>query len=232
MRTSSILGLMISALVVAACGAERSVAGGALAAAEAPLVHTSFPSEENSSSTRRHPGDFYVHEISGTFRQHAAILTERVVAEEDGVWIIDYRLEDGEGAKAFRVRMDENGQITRVGRLLDGGAEQPATLADYEAMMASASLAPDENEGLTATTQGTCLVGPAELDCETKNYRVLVGGEEASMGITESRSLPGRDLAGEITGADGKVIYRSVLIEHGNEARHDNDGVAMHLPPL
>ena len=234
MRTSSTLGLMISALVVAACGAERSAAEGALTAADAPLVHTSFPSDANSAppTPTRHAGDFYVHEISGTFRKHAAILTERVVAQEDGVWIIDYRLEDGEGAKAFRVRMDENGQISRVGRLLEGGAEQPATLADYEAMMASASVTPDENEGLTATTKGTCIVGPAELDCQTKSYRVRVDGEEASLGITESRSLPGRDLAGEITGADGKVIYRSVLIEHGNEARHDNDGVAMHLPPL
>lgn len=232
MRTSSKLGFVISALVVAACGAERSTAEGALTAADAPLVHTSFPAEAVPTTPTRHPGDFYVHEISGTFRKHAAILTERVVAEEDGVWIIDYRLEDGEGARAFRVRMDEDGQITRVGRLLEGGAEQPATVAEYEAMMASASLTPDENEGLTATTRGTCLVGPAELDCETKNYRVLVGGEQASMGITETRSLPGRDVAGEITGADGKVIYRSVLIEHGNEARHDNDGVALHLPPL
>ena len=233
MRTSSTLGLMFSALVVAACGAERSAGQGALTAAEAPLVHTSVPSDANSAPrSTRQAGDFYVHEISGSFRKHAAILTERVVAQEGDVWIIDYRLEDGEGARAFRVRMDGSGQITRVGRLLEGGAEQPATLADYEALMASASLTPDENEGLTATTKGTCIVGPSELDCETKNYRVLVGGEEASLGITESRSLPGRDLAGEITGADGKVIYRSVLIEHGNEARHDNDGVAMHLPPL
>jgi hypothetical protein len=197
------------------------------------MMHTSFPPPEASpAESARHAGDFYVHEISGSFRKHPAILTERVVAQEGDVWIIDYRLEDGEGAKALRVRMNGSGQIERVGRLLEGGAEQAATLADFEALMASASLTPDENEGLTATTKGTCIVGPSELDCETKSYRVLIGDEEASLGITESRSLPGRDLAGEITAPDGRVIFRSVLIEHGNEARHDNDGLAMHLPPL
>jgi hypothetical protein len=82
--------------------------------------------------------------------------------------------------------------------------------------MASASLSPDENEGLTASTKSTCTIGPSELDCETKNYRVRIGEQAANLGITASRAIPGLDISGEITAADGTVIYRSVLIEGGN----------------
>ncbi|HEV8549080.1 MAG TPA: hypothetical protein VGQ57_08630 [Polyangiaceae bacterium] len=234
MRTSSTLTSVFATLALLACSAERAQTLTPATAADAPLVHSTFPpaGAESASATARRPGDFYVHEISGSFRKHPAILTERVVAREGDTWIIDYRLEDSDGAKSIRVRLDENGEVSRVSKLLEGGAEQPGTLADYEAMMASASLAPDENEGLTATTRGTCTVGPSELDCETKSYRVLLGDREANLGITESASLPGRDLAGEITASDGTVIYRSVLVEHGNEASHENDSLAMHLPPL
>jgi hypothetical protein len=94
--------------------------------------------------------------------------------------------------------------------------------------MASASLTPDENEGLTASTKGTCTVGPSELDCETKSYRVRIGETAANLGITGSKAVPGLDLAGEITSADGTVIYRSVLIERGNEANaKDKDSFAL-----
>ncbi len=229
MRKSSTLALVFSALALGACGAGRAAQTAPLAASDA-LVHSSFPPEA-ATTVQRHVGDFSVHEVSGTFLKHSAIFTERVVAKEGDSWIMEYRLEDSVGLKAVRVSMDENGAISRVTRLVDG-IEQPGTVADYDALMASASLTPDENEGLTATSTGTCTVGPSELECETKTYRVLLGDKEARLGITESRSLPGRDLAGEITAADGTVIYRSVLVEHGNEADNSGDSVALHLPPL
>jgi len=221
----------MTAFALAACGAQRAGAPSPTVASDASSVHTTFPPPAPTANVR-HVGDFSVHEISGSFRKHPAILTERVVAQEgDDAWIMDYRLEDSDGVKAVRVRMEANGDITRVSRMLDG-VEKPGTMADYEALMASASLAPDENQGLTATTKGTCMVGPSELDCETKSYRVMLGDKEASLGITESASLPGRDVSGEITASDGTVIFRSVLVEQGNEGSNANDSVAMHLPPL
>jgi len=230
MRKNTPVAIVITAFALAGCGAESAGARAPTTASDATLVHTSFPPAAAESA--RHVGDFSVHEISGSFRKHPALLTERVVAQEgDDAWIMDYRLEDSDGVKAVRVRMEASGSITRVSRLVDG-VEQPGTTADYEGLMAQASLTPDENEGLTATTKGTCTIGPSELDCETKSYRVLIGETEAKLGITESRSLPGRDLAGEITAADGTVIFRSVLVEHGNEASHANDSLAMHLPTL
>jgi hypothetical protein len=230
MRTSSIPYVAISVLALAGCAGQAALPASRVA--DAPLVHTSFPPPAVSPESTRAAGDFSVHEITGNFRKHPALLTERVVAREDGLWIMDYRLEDTEGVRAVRVRMDDSGEIVKVSRMLDG-VEEPGELADYESLMSAASVTPDENEGFTASSEGTCTVGPAELDCETKNYRVLVGGKEANLGITESRSLPGRDLAGEITAADGSVIYRSVLVEHGNEAnKGQKDSLAMHLPPL
>jgi hypothetical protein len=231
MQTISTPALVVAAFALAACGAQRTAAPIPTVASDAPSVHTSFPAPAPTANAR-HVGDFSVHEISGSFRKHPALLTERVVAREgDDAWIMDYRLEDSDGVKAVRVRMEANGDITRVSRMLDG-VEKPGTMADYETLMASASLAPDENQGLTATTKGTCMVGPSELDCETKSYRVLLGDKEASLGITESASLPGHDVSGEITASDGTVIFRSALVEHGNEGSNANDSVAMHLPPL
>ena len=178
----------------------------------------------------RHIGDFLVHLVSGSFRKQPALFTERVVAQEGDSWIIEYKLEDNDGARVLRAWTDVNGEVSRVSILTDG-EEKPGTLADYDALMASASLAPDENVGFTASTRGTCMVGPSELDCETKSYRVLLGEQEANLGITGSQAVPGLDLAGEITTADGSVIYRSVLIEHGNEANSkDQDSFALADP--
>jgi hypothetical protein len=219
MRTFSVGALVFTAFCAAACSAEQSATVApqtAAARAQAPLpVLAANPFEHRV-------GDFSVHVVSGTFRKEAAVFSERVLAREGDGWVMEYKLEDNSGARALRATVDGNGEVTHVA-LLDDGGEKPGTLADYEAFMASASLAPDENMGFTASSKGTCMVGPSELDCETKNYRVMLGDEEASLGITGSRAVPGVDLAGEITTADGTVVYRSVLIERGNAANASDD---------
>jgi hypothetical protein len=221
--------LVLTALAVTACGAERSSAVAPQMAA-APILIPLPPATTAVNPVERHAGDFLVHMISGSFRKQPALFTERVVAQEGDNWIMEYKLEDNDGARTLRSWVDPNGEITRVSIVTDAG-EKPGTIADYDALMASASLAPDENVGLTASTQGTCMVGPSELDCETKSYRVLLGDKEANLGITGSRALPGLDLAGEITTADGTVIYRSTLIEHGNESNSkDQDSFALADP--
>ena len=93
-----------------------------------------------------------------------------------------------------------------------------SSIADFEQLIARTTFAPDSNEGYVDRTLGTCLVGPSELDCETKSYRVRIGDREANLDITRSDKLPGRDIGGEITGADGEVIYRAELLEVGNDA--------------
>jgi len=164
----------------------------------------------------RRVGDFLVHLLSGSFREKPALFSERVVGEENGGLIVEYRLEDNDGSRAVRAHFDGNGEVTRVLRL-SGSGEEPGTLADYEALLAAVTVIPDENEGYTTSSSGTCTVGPSELDCQTKHYRVRVGDREAELGITRSHAVPGGDVSGEITAADGTVIYRSSLIEYGSE---------------
>lgn len=228
MRTARLGALVFTAFALVACGSQRTAAVAPRTAPPARQV-AALTALEPVNAVARHVGDFNVHVVSGSFRKRPALLTERVVAREDETWVIEYKLEDDEGARSLRIWSDPNGDVTRVAVLVDG-EEQPGTLADYETFMAAASLAPDENVAMTASTKGTCMVGPSELDCETKNYRVMLGEQEANLGITESHAVPGVDLAGEITAPDGTVIYRAVLVEHGNAANAGDASFALGEP--
>jgi hypothetical protein len=224
----TLAALVVSSLSGACASQNQEVVRAPSAGHHTPEAAKSAPSPKTSEAAPgRRVGDFSVHMISGSFRKQPALLTERVTSEEYGRWVIEYRLEDTEGSATLRVWMNQDsGQVEKVSRIVDG-AEKPATVADFDALMAAASVVPDTNEGLVANSSGTCTLGPAELDCETKSYKVRLGDREASLGVTRSDALPGTDLSGEITAADGSVIYRSELIERGNESETANDSFAL-----
>jgi hypothetical protein len=219
---------LFAVLSIAACSHEQRAPQTASRPRTAPAKVAKVETPKATQTVRaRRVGDFAVHMISGSFRKNPALLTERVIGEEYGAWVLEYRLEDTEGATSLRVWLDQDtDQIKRVSRLLDG-VEKPGTVADFDAMMASASVVPDTNDGLVANNSGTCMLGPAELDCETKSYKVMLGEREANLGVTQSAAVPGVDLAGEITAADGSIIYRSELVERGNEGETTNDSFAL-----
>ncbi len=165
----------------------------------------------------RKVGDFSVHRISGSFSQKPMLLVERVVAMDETSTTIEYTVEDLDSQSQLLVtREASTDQIISVMRVADGKTV-PASVADFEALIARTTFAPDSNEGYLDRTLGTCLVGPSELDCETKSYRVRIGDREANLDITRSDKYPGRDIGGEITSADGEVIYRAELLEVGND---------------
>jgi hypothetical protein len=144
-----------------------------------------------------------------------------VVAIDENTSTIEYTVEDADGQSQLLVtRESSTDQIISVMRVLDGNTV-PASIADYEGLIARTTFAPDSNEGYVDRTLGTCLVGPSELDCETKSYRVRIGEREANLDITRSDEVSGRDIGGEITGDDGEVIYRAELLEVGNEATEE-----------
>jgi len=229
LKSLASLGLVHLSLVSLGC-AELPSAAGPAQVSRASIARTSrsaAPVEKaEAKAPERKVGDFRVHMISGSFRKHPALLTERVTAHENGLWTIEYTVEDTTGSRGLRTLVDENGDVKRVIRLIDG-VEKAGTMKDYEALMASISVTPDANDGLTASTQGTCTVGPSELDCETKSYKIWLGDKEASMGITASAALPGQDLSGEITAADGSLVFRSELLEQGNEADSKDASVSL-----
>lgn len=178
----------------------------ALAAAKPEIK----PSE---SAPTRHVGDLFVHRFSGSFAADPLTLTEEVVALEDAAWVVDFSLTQSEKVERLRVRFDvESGQAVSAARL-DGSKELPAQLADYEALMGRTIYAADVNDGLVSSNDQTCLVGSDELDCETKTYKVWVGDRAATLSVVRSSTFADRDVSGEITTDDGKLVYRAELVE-------------------
>jgi hypothetical protein len=90
-------------------------------------------------------------------------------------------------------------------------------------MMDRTSLAADVNDGLVKSEKGTCLVGMSELECETKSYKVWIGEREATLSVSHSDKVAGRDVAGDITASDGTLLYHAELVEVGGaDAPHSD----------
>jgi hypothetical protein len=178
----------------------------------------------------RKPGDFVVYRFSGSFRKAPLTLTERVVAREGAVLVIDMTLADDAGKKDdLRVRFSDDpasrGEVISVARM-DAGAERPATIEAYEALMAEVALAADQNEALLGTEDTTVDVGGTPLPCRRTSYQVKVGKRQATMRTLESDAFAWGDLGGEITAKDGTVLYRAEILEAGSKSTPKNDAVA------
>jgi hypothetical protein len=209
-----------------ACGLFAPTQTSAQVASNPPSV-TPLVSKVNQAAPAdsREVGDFQVHRFSGSYQKSPLTMTEEVIARENGSWVIDYTFEEQSGTTKLRVRFDPRlDSVTRVSKF-DGSKEVSVPIAVYEKLTERTSFAADSNDGLLSSTRGTCLVGPSELDCETKSYKVLIGDQGAILNVSRSASVPGGDVAGDIIGSDGAVIYRSELIEVGH-ASSTKRGVA------
>jgi hypothetical protein len=154
-----------------------------------------------------------VHRFSGSFASDPLTLTEEVVAREEQAWVVDFSLSQNDAVERVRVRFDAATGAPLAAARLDGTTETPAEISDYEALLARTIYAADVNDGLVSANDQTCLVGADELDCETKTYKVWVGEDPATLSVVHSTSFADRDLSGEITTEDGKLVYRAELIE-------------------
>jgi hypothetical protein len=161
----------------------------------------------------RHVGDFFVHRFSGSFAQAPLVLTEEVAAAEETAWVVDFTLTQNERAERLRVRFDVGSGRAVSASHFDGEKEQPAALAEYEALMARTVYAADVNDGLISEGAQTCLVGSDALDCETRTYKVWVGDAPATLSVVHAEPYADRDVSGEITTDDGKLVYRAELVE-------------------
>ncbi len=178
------------------------------------------PTATSASAPVRHVGDLFVHRFSGSFASEPLTLTEEVISREAKAWVVDFSLTQSEQVERLRVRFDvENGEALSAARL-SGTREAPAKLSDYEALMARTVYAADVNEGLVSTSGQTCLVGSDEHTCETKTYKVWIGDRPATLAVVHSSRFVDRDVSGEITTDDGRLVYRAELIEarQGNPA--------------
>jgi len=226
-RMAAPFAVIVLGLFTPACGLFAPTQTSALLPSNAPSVSkASDPRQrEAAPADSRKVGDFQVHRFSGSYQKSPLTLTEEVIARENGLWVIDYTLEDQSGTTKLRVRFDPRTDSVLEVSKFDGSQAHRVPLATYEKLIERTSFAADSNDGMLASTRGTCLVGPNELDCETKSYKVAVGEKVAILNVSRSESVPGGDIAGDIISSDGAVIYRSELIEMGN-ASSPKRGVA------
>jgi hypothetical protein len=212
------LSALAAAFIVAGCG---SIPTKGAATAPVPVAPRPIQVAASASAPVRHVGDLFVHRFSGSFAGEPLTLTEEVAAREEAAWVVDFSLTQSEKVDRLRVRFDvRSGQAISAAHF-DRGHETPATLGDYEALLARTVYAADVNDGLVSANDQTCLVGADELDCETKTYKVWVGDAAATLSVVHSSSFADRDVSGEITTDDGKLVYRAELIEarQGEPAR-------------
>ena len=212
----SVSSALIPALfaLTVGCGLSAQPAPAKSAAAQTSAATVpAKPSKLAAGAPLRRVGDFFVHRFSGSFARDPLTLTEEVVAEEEQAWVVDFALSQNEQVERLRVRFDrQTGEPLSAARLA-GTTEAAAKLADYEALMARTVYAADVNDGLVSELEQTCLVGSDELDCETKTYKVWVGDAQATLQVVHSDAYADRDVSGEITTDDGKLIYRAELVE-------------------
>jgi len=214
---SSPFALIVLGFVAPACGLFTSAQTQPTVASSVPSVASREPlAIEVAPPDTRKVGDFRVHRFSGSYQKTPLTLTEEVVAHENGLWVIDYTFEEGSGTTKLRVRFDpRTDSVSRVSKF-DGSQELSVPITTYEKLIERTSFAADSNDGMLESKHGTCLVGPNELDCEIKSYKVAVGDKAAILNVSRSGSVPGGDVAGDIIASDGAVIYRSELLEMGN----------------
>jgi hypothetical protein len=212
---ASRLCFAVAALTVAVsvgCAGVRAPAP-PTSAASAPSREPSPGQSMSASAPARQVGDLFVHRFSGSFAADPLTLTEEVAAREETAWVVDFSLTQNEKVERLRVRFEvQSGQAISAAHL-DGSRETPASLSDYEALLARTVYAADINDGLVSTNGQTCLVGSEALDCETKTYKVWVGDRPATLSVVHSSSFADRDVSGDITTDDGKLVYRAELIE-------------------
>jgi hypothetical protein len=205
-----------------AAGAEADAPSKAGPAPNAPSVDAGGEVEPAAPPARA-PGDYVAHRFTGSLQSKPLTLTQRIVAREGGALVVDITL-SGDGAPlSLRVRVSDDpatsGEILGVARLTAGGRELPATLQDYERLMAKTALAADTNEAELGAEAVTVHVGGRPLACRQTSYRVRIDGRAATMRTLQSDQFAWGDVGGEITGDDGRVLYRAELIElgHGEE---------------
>ncbi len=215
-RARATFAVVTLGLFTPACGLFGPAQTEARVASSAPAPKPS-QSADTAPADPRKVGDFTVHRFSGSFQKEPLTLTEEVVGQEFGLWVIDYTFEQQSGTTKLRVRFNPRTEAVFSVATLNGGKETNVPVSVYEKLIERTSFAADSNDGMVASGHATCLVGPNELDCETKTYKVSVGDQQALLTVSQSDRVNG-DVLGDITASDGTVIYRSELVEAGNSA--------------
>ncbi|MBI4953321.1 MAG: hypothetical protein HY908_14915 [Myxococcales bacterium] len=170
----------------------------------------------------RQPGDFAVYRVSGNYRAQPLTITQRVVDRQGTVLLMDITLDDGNGRDTLRLRVDDaTGDLLSVAKL-ENGTLTPFGVAAYEEVMSKALLPADENQGMLKTEDALLEIGGRKVPVTDTAYRVVIGGEHATMHTYSSSSFGWGDLVGEIARDDGTVLYRAEIVSLGHDEPSKN----------
>jgi hypothetical protein len=186
------------------------------------------PAEESSSDVHvvseaaaftQKPGDYVVYRFSGRFYKSPLLLTQRAVEVSDTTMVVDLSFDDGKHKTNVRAHYTHAPgaahELLKASRIDAAGAEQPMTIAEFDALMARTALAADDNEGSIGSEPVTVSVGGRDVACTQTRYRVVVGKRTATMRTLSSDSFPWGDLGGDIVSDDGRVLYRAEVVDAG-----------------
>ncbi len=178
-----------------------------------------MPAKAVQEAPLRAPGDFVVHRFSGSFRDTPITLTQRVVARNGDVLVVDMTFEEGASKKTLRVKMDDSaakrGEILGVA-LLERGREVSAPVSLYEELMEKTAVAADQNEEELGSENLKIDIAGNSIGATKSSFRVRLGKIQATLRTVQSDMFAWGDVSGEITSNSGEVIYRAELVDSGH----------------
>jgi hypothetical protein len=108
------------------------------------------------------------------------------------------------------------GDVLSVVGLRDG-KEVVMPKRAYDVMMRDTVFVADQNEGAIASGQIKLDVNGRALDCTETRFRVKVRGRVGTMRTLELGNSPWGEVGGDVTTADGSVLYRADVVDIGHE---------------
>jgi hypothetical protein len=216
--------------MLSACGAQTQNLSASEPTAEAkPAEHVAAaqaeaepaPAKEERRVELSHAvGDYIVRRFSLRSRKTPTVLTERVVAVKEGSMVLEVTRDTGTETRSIRVELgnepSNRGEVLSV-VALRGGKEIVMGRAAYEAIMRGTVFVADENEGAIESAKVKLDVQGHSLDGTETRFRVKVRGREGTMRTVALENSPWGEVGGDVTTADGSVLYRAEVVDVGRE---------------
>jgi len=223
--------LAVFGLLLAACGASATNL-----VPEEPIPATVHAKNTPATKVKAEPvpaddvppvtfahavGDYIVRRFSLRSRGGPTVLlTERVVAVKDASIVLEVTRETGAEKRSVRVELGSEpanrGEVLTAKVLRDGREISMGKVA-YDAIMKGTVFAADQNEGPIESARIKLDVHGRTVDCTETRFRVRVRGRAGTMRTIELENSPWGEVAGDVTTADGAVLYRAEVLDVGHD---------------
>jgi len=203
--------------------AQQATANSETTQTEASGSEEASAAEQTSSGAAlRQPGEFATYRFSGSYRSTPVTVSYRVVERDRATITLDVSSTTEGQSQRFRLKMTDDPSGSRF----DGVTSQPVDPSEYVALMQQTIAPIEHNEADLERQDHELAVGARTVACTRATYRVLADGRTATMTIFESPSFAWGDLGGEITTADGGVLYKAEIVDVGTDSSPSSHAIA------